>query len=102
MSQQSGKALKELASAIRTMTQPSSTDSHIENSKAAAKNLKSLLKIGLWEDSTTLLEIIPTAAVASTVMDTVECTERISKAVHELASLAHFKRIDPILTPEEP
>ena len=102
MTQQSGKALKELASAIRTMTQPSSTDSHIENSKAAAKNLKSLLKIGLWEDSTTLLEIIPTAAVASTVMDIVECTERISEAVHEPASLAHFKRIDSILTPEEP
>ena len=51
---------------------------------------------------TVLLEIIPTAAVASTVMDIVECTERISEAVHEPASLAHFKRIDPILTPEEP
>ncbi|WJZ89397.1 hypothetical protein VitviT2T_008620 [Vitis vinifera] len=52
MTQQSGKALKELAAAIRTMTQPSSRDSHIENSKAATKNLKSLLKTGLWEDST--------------------------------------------------
>ena len=103
MTRESGKALKKLAEAIRTMTQPTVIDFHIENSKAAAKNL-----VALWEDitttqdDTTLLEIIPVAAVTSTVMDIVICSEKISEAVKELASLAHFKSIDPILTQEGP
>lgn len=103
MTRESGKALKELAATIRTMTRSTSMDFHIENSKGAAKNLMSLLETGLLEDSTTLLEIIPAVAVASTVMDIVTCTERISDAVKELASLAHFKSTrSPVVTPEEP
>ncbi|KAL6341825.1 hypothetical protein AAG906_038069 [Vitis piasezkii] len=103
MTRESGKALKELAATIRTMTRSTSMDFHIENSKGAAKNLMSLLETGVLEDGTTLLEIIPAVAVASTVMDIVTCTERISDAVKELASLAHFKStISPVVTPEEP
>lgn len=110
MSRESGKALKKLAEEIRTMTHPTLMNLHIENSKSAAKNLVAIFETGLWEDAivtdlnnTSLLEIIPAVAVASAVMDIVICTERISEAVKELASLAHFKRIDhPILTQEEP
>ncbi|KAJ6750472.1 hypothetical protein OIU85_001048 [Salix viminalis] len=50
MSVESGKALKELALAIKTMVQPSSADSHIDKAKSSAENLKSLLKSGIWED----------------------------------------------------
>ena len=49
MTQQSGKALKELAATMRTMTQPSSRDSHIENSKVAALQL--LLGPSIWIQS---------------------------------------------------
>ncbi|XP_057953201.1 aluminum-activated malate transporter 2-like [Malania oleifera] len=96
MSSESGKVLKELASAIKTMTQPSCTNPHIANSRTAAKTLKSSLKTSLyvWED-TNILELIPMATVASLLIDIVSCTEKISEAVHELASHAHFKTADP-------
>ncbi|KAK7819837.1 aluminum-activated malate transporter 2 [Quercus suber] len=42
MSLESGKALKELASAIKAMTPPSSVTPHIVKSKDAANNLKSI------------------------------------------------------------
>ncbi|XAR60187.1 hypothetical protein NMG60_11033449 [Bertholletia excelsa] len=90
MSLESGKALKELASAIKTMTRPESSDIHVANSKAAAESLQSVLKAGFWRDSN-LLEIVPVITVASLLRDVVICTEKLSESVHELASLAHFK-----------
>ncbi|KAK9280301.1 hypothetical protein L1049_013989 [Liquidambar formosana] len=101
MSTECGKALKELASSIKTMTRPSSAETHIANSKTAAKNLKSLLKTGMWEDID-LLEVIPAATIASLLVDVVTCTEKIAESVDELASLAHFKSMDPIISPEQP
>ncbi|KAK9280012.1 hypothetical protein L1049_013697 [Liquidambar formosana] len=99
---EAGQTLNELANAIKTMTRPSSVDSHIENSKTAADNLKALLHTGLFEE-TDLLEIIPSAAVASLLIDIVTCTEKISEAVQELASLAHFKSVEQTVTePEQP
>ncbi|KAF3439469.1 hypothetical protein FNV43_RR17747 [Rhamnella rubrinervis] len=92
MSMECGKALKELASAVRAMTKPSSADSHIAKSKAAAKSLRSSLQSGLWEDID-LLQVIPAVTVASLLLDVVNCTEKIVESVHELASLAHFESV---------
>lgn len=101
MSMECGKALQELATAIRTMKKPSSADSHIANSTAAAKSLRTLLKSGLWEDID-LLQVIPAVTVASLLLDVVNCTEKIAESVHELASLAHFETVSsPIVPPEE-
>lgn len=100
MSLESGKALKALALAIKTMSQPSSADPHIENSKSSAKKLNSLLKSGLWED-TDLLAVIPVATVASLLIDVVNCTERIAESVYELASAAKFKSVDATVSPDK-
>jgi hypothetical protein len=102
LSTESGKALKELALAIKIMVQvqPSSADSHIENAKSAAKNLKSLLKSGIWEDID-LLKVIPGVTVASILIDVVTCTEKIAESIHELASKAQFKSVEPTLSTEK-
>ncbi|XP_050287235.1 aluminum-activated malate transporter 8-like isoform X2 [Quercus robur] len=95
---ETGKALKELASAVKTMTKPTSVNIHIEKSKVASRKLKLLLDIILLEDYN-LREIIPPAAVALILIDVVPCIEKIANAVHELAYLAHFKTPDSILSP---
>ncbi|KAG2674327.1 hypothetical protein I3843_13G113600 [Carya illinoinensis] len=95
-----GKALKEVASAIRTMSIPSSANCHVSNSKTAAKSLESLLRSGLWENAE-LLAVIPTATVTSLLFDVVKCTEKIVDSVHELASMAHFKTVDHTVSPEK-
>lgn len=102
MSLECGKALKELALAVKTMSQPSSaTNTHIENAKSAAKNLNYLLKSSVWED-TGFLAVVPVAAVASLLIDVVDFTENIAESVYELASKANFKRIDVAVSPEKP
>ncbi|XVE59652.1 hypothetical protein DITRI_Ditri05aG0063300 [Diplodiscus trichospermus] len=102
MSLESGKALKELALAIKRMVKPFSADIHIENTKSAAKNLNSLLKSGLWEDDMDLLQVVPVATVASLLTDVVSCTKEIAESVHELASVANFKAVEPTVSPEKP
>ncbi|XWS52799.1 hypothetical protein CRYUN_Cryun11dG0103100 [Craigia yunnanensis] len=102
MSFESGKALKELALAIKRMVKPFSADIHIENSKSAAKNLYSLLKSGLWDDEMNLLEVVPVATVASLLIDVVTCTEEIAESVHELASMVNFEAVEPTVLPEKP
>ncbi|XP_022141905.1 aluminum-activated malate transporter 2-like [Momordica charantia] len=92
MSIESGKALKDLASAIRTMTRPTFPNPHVEKSKAAAKNLKVALKIGPCNDGIDLLEIVPAATVASLLIDSISCIEKIAESVGELASMAQFKK----------
>ncbi|GAB4859852.1 hypothetical protein Ancab_011332 [Ancistrocladus abbreviatus] len=91
MSTESGKALKELSSAINTVTQPpSSTKSHLEASKSAARDLNSTPGVSLCEDNE-FSEVIPVATVASLLVDVLQCTEKIAESVQELASLARFK-----------
>ncbi|GAB4824611.1 hypothetical protein Ancab_007484 [Ancistrocladus abbreviatus] len=91
MSSESGKALKELSWAINTMTQPpSSTKSHIEASKLAAKDLNSTPGMSFWKDNE-LSEVMPVATVASLLVDVVASAEKIAESVHELATLANFK-----------
>ena len=101
MSSESGKAMKELASAIRTMTPPSSDCPHIAESKNATNSLKSSLKTGLCKDID-LLDIVPVATVASLLLDVLSCTEKISESIHELASLAHFKSLEPNVADGKP
>ena len=71
---------------------------HIANSKAAAENLKTILKSSLWKDSD-LLEIIPAAAVALLLLEVISCTEKVAEAVRELESLARFRNVKPRVTP---
>ncbi|KAK4607000.1 hypothetical protein RGQ29_000992 [Quercus rubra] len=95
---ETGKALKELASAVKTMTKPTSVNIHIEKSKVASLKLKLLLDMILLEDYN-LREITPPAAVALILIDVVPCIEKIANAVHELAYLSHFKTPDSIVSP---
>lgn len=94
MSGESGKALKELASAIKNMTKPSSVDLHIANSKNAVKAFKLLLKPCSGGD-VGLLEAMPTAIVAAQLAEVINCVEKIAEAVQQLALLARFKDADP-------
>ena len=102
MSLESGKALKELAFAMKKMVKPFSADNHIENSKSTVKNLNSLLKSGLWDDDMDLLQVVPVATVASLLIDVVTCTEKIAESVHELASMVNFEAVEPSVSPEKP
>lgn len=101
MSSESGKALKELAWALKTMTKPCSAAScHITKSRAAANNLKSLLKTSaalLGSEGIHLLDIVPAVTVASLLSDVVSYAEQIEKSIQELSSFPHvqFKSAEP-------
>ncbi|KAK7844491.1 aluminum-activated malate transporter 2 [Quercus suber] len=100
MSLESSKCLRELACGVRAMTHPSSAK-HISKAKIEARKLKLLLKSSLWEQDADLLAVIPSVTVASLLIDIVNCTEKIADSVLELASLAHFKSVDPTVSPEK-
>ncbi|KAL4625196.1 hypothetical protein ACB092_05G007200 [Castanea dentata] len=89
---ESGKALRELASAVKKMNQPSPTSvtANTENSKTAIENRKFIINThhAIWKmliskRSYHLQKLL------LTLIDVVPCI--IADAVHELASLAHFK-----------
>ncbi|KAG4980016.1 hypothetical protein AAZX31_12G089900 [Glycine max] len=90
---EASQAFKELGSSIRTMTMPSSSDTHVANAKAAVKSLKTLLQSSSWKE-TDLLSLIPAATVASLLIDIVEFTEKIADSVNNLATLTHFEVVD--------
>ncbi|KAF4402793.1 hypothetical protein G4B88_010245 [Cannabis sativa] len=100
MSSETGKTLKSLATSIKAMKHPNSATEHVENSKTAAKDLKSALEAAAIEDLD-LLAIISAATVASTLVEIVECVEKISDSVHELSQMAHFKKIEATVSPEK-
>ncbi|GAB4824610.1 hypothetical protein Ancab_007483 [Ancistrocladus abbreviatus] len=94
MNSESGKALKELSLATKTMTQPSlSVILHVQNLEVLTLDLNSTLAPSLWEDSD-ITEIISATTVTSLFMDVVACTEKIAESVQELAFLAHFENAD--------
>ncbi|XVE75863.1 hypothetical protein DITRI_Ditri12bG0125700 [Diplodiscus trichospermus] len=102
MSAECGKALKALATAVKTMTDPYSANSHVENSKAAMKDLEFALK-ATSIDNADFLEIVPAATVASILVEIIKCVEKISEAVHELSHQAHFnKTVESTASPEKP
>ncbi|KAK9727059.1 hypothetical protein RND81_05G255300 [Saponaria officinalis] len=93
MSIEVGKALKELSSSIRKMSQPSKAKSHIHNAKQATQSLNSILKSNDISKTFNLSDVTRVATVGSTLADVVTCTEQIAEAVQELASLAKFKSV---------
>lgn len=102
MSIETGKALKALAMAIKTMKEPKHACEHLDKSKTAVKDLKTALKAASLENAD-ILAIVPAAAVASILVEIVKGAEKISKSVHELSELAHFKKIvEPTVSPEKP
>ncbi|CAB4287032.1 unnamed protein product [Prunus armeniaca] len=102
MSIETGKALKALAIAIKTMKEPKHACEHLEKSKTAVKDLKTALKAASLENAD-ILAIVPAAAVASILVEIVKGAEKISKSVHELSELAHFKKVvEPTVSPEKP
>ncbi|KAG6595153.1 Aluminum-activated malate transporter 8, partial [Cucurbita argyrosperma subsp. argyrosperma] len=101
ISSESGKALRILASSIKTMTNPSSSSkTHIENATAAIDELKNTLKTGYMESSD-LLGIIPDATVCCILIDIVKSVEKILEAIEELGVLASFKSVEPTVSPEK-
>nr|POE90942.1 aluminum-activated malate transporter 2 [Quercus suber] len=68
----------------------------IVKSKDAANNLISLLRSGFCKEID-LLEVIPAVTVASLLVDVVSWTEKIAESINELASLAHFQSVEPMV-----
>ncbi|XP_011042595.1 PREDICTED: aluminum-activated malate transporter 8-like [Populus euphratica] len=95
-------ALESLASAIKTMTLPSSANVHVENSKTAIKDLKIAIKTVSLDQDQDLLAIVPAATVASIIIEIVKCVENLSESVHELSNLAHFKSVESTVSLEKP
>lgn len=102
ISSESGKALRILASSIKTMSinPSSSSKTHIENAKTAIDDLKNTLKSGYLESSD-LLGIIPDATVCCILIDIVKSVEKMSEAIDELSRLASFKRVEAKVSPEK-
>ncbi|XP_038997130.1 aluminum-activated malate transporter 2-like [Hibiscus syriacus] len=78
-----------------------SANTHIESSKKAAEDLKSLLKTNLWEEAD-LLQIIPAASVTSPLLEIIECVEKIAEAVNELGNAASFRQSNVTVLSEQP
>jgi hypothetical protein len=102
MSIECSMALESLASAIKTMTLPSSANVHVENSKNAIKDLKIAIKNVSLDQDQDLLAIVPAATVASLIIEIVKCVENLSESVHELSNLARFKSVEPAVSLEKP
>ncbi|KAJ4833388.1 hypothetical protein Tsubulata_028190, partial [Turnera subulata] len=100
ISTECGKALKELASATKRMERSKAAEAHIARSKDAAENVTFLLRMPLWEGAI-LLDMVPVVAVASLLLQVVEITVKVAEAVHDLASMAHFKNMDPTALQEQ-
>ncbi|KAL7137248.1 hypothetical protein ABFS83_10G080000 [Erythranthe nasuta] len=96
LSTESCKALKELASAVKNMTFPSSAviENHLNNSKSAAEDLKTMLdNFSLSPNGKPdLQEIMPLLVIASLLTDIINCVEKISISVYELSEKARFRK----------
>lgn len=93
MSTELSKALKELANAIKNMTFPSqAVEIHIQNSKAAADEVKNIMENSSFPSKAYLQEILPTLVVASVLIDIIKFVENISVSVNELSQKAGFKK----------
>ncbi|KAG6430690.1 hypothetical protein SASPL_108762 [Salvia splendens] len=94
MSMECGKALKEVSTAMKNMSIPSSSVAlHLINSKAAADELKNIMeKFSSSPNEADLQQIMPTLVVASILIDIIEFVEKIVVSVNELAEKAGFKQ----------
>ncbi|CAA0824333.1 Aluminum-activated malate transporter 2 [Striga hermonthica] len=98
MSSECGKALKELAWSVETMTKLTYPHPRAPSLKTESKNLSSLLKSDFWGEHANLVQVIPVAAVASLLNDTVAYVENIADAIDELSTLGNFESRDLILS----
>ncbi|KAK9677538.1 hypothetical protein RND81_11G150200 [Saponaria officinalis] len=92
MSSEVGKALKELSSSIRQMSQPSKAKSHIHNAKQATQTLNSILQSNNISKTFNLSDVTRVATVGSTLADVVTFTDQIAEAVQVLANQCSNKR----------
>ncbi|WOL15543.1 aluminum-activated malate transporter 1-like [Canna indica] len=90
ISSESAKALKEISSAIRSMTFPCSANGHL--SAAMAKLTKEMQAA----DDSDLSGILHVATTASLLAELVNRTHEVVDSVDNLARLARFKRPEPI------
>ncbi|KAF6158981.1 hypothetical protein GIB67_042062 [Kingdonia uniflora] len=90
ISVESGKALRELALGITTMTHTNAADEHILNANIYTEELKETLKTSVLAN-TSLLQVIPVTTVASLLIEITICTEKIAESVYELGRLVKFK-----------
>ncbi|XP_054779495.1 aluminum-activated malate transporter 2-like [Prosopis cineraria] len=97
---ESRKALKELGMAMSIMRKSCLADTHIANSKSAAKSLNSLLQSNWWKEID-LLSILPAGIMASLLCDIVACIEEIAAAVNELPSFTYFETAETTKSPSE-
>ncbi|KAH6802804.1 aluminum activated malate transporter family protein [Perilla frutescens var. frutescens] len=92
MSRESGNAMKEVASVIKNMRPPSpALQTHIQNSKAAAAQLKTILHNFSSSPKPQLQEIMPLYLVSSTLMDIITTIDKISVSVTQLSQTAAFR-----------
>lgn len=101
ISLESGKALKDLAAAIKNMVHPRDVDTHLKNSKAAANELKSIIESSSSLAIEDLREIMPTLVVVSKLIDIIKYVEKISESIHELSEKAHFEKANSTITSRE-
>lgn len=80
MCNESAKALKEVAMAIKKMAPPALASAHIERAKATTEHLSSLLANHRFEG----LEMIPTATLVSLLIDLLCCIEKVADCTREL------------------
>ncbi|KAI3874551.1 hypothetical protein MKX03_004881 [Papaver bracteatum] len=97
MSIESGKALKELSIAVKTMRHPDSVFTHLKNSISAADNLKSSLRTAKMEN-TNIFELIPAAKVTTLLIEIIGCIRNIVDSVNELSRQAKFKGAETTAT----
>ncbi|KAL0316052.1 UNVERIFIED_CONTAM: Aluminum-activated malate transporter 8 [Sesamum radiatum] len=94
MSTESGNALKALATAMKSMTFPSSavSETHTQNYKATADELEAILGNSSLPTKANLQELMPVLVVASVLIDISKSVEQISSSVHELSLMARSKK----------
>lgn len=94
MSLESGKALRELATAIKTTSFPSSAvEIHLRNSKAAADELKNIMENSSFPTKAELKEIAAILVIASVLTDIIKFVEKIAVSVNELSQKAGFTEV---------
>ncbi|GFP86133.1 aluminum-activated malate transporter 8 [Phtheirospermum japonicum] len=103
MCTESSKALKELASAVKSMsTFPlSATETHVRRSKAAADHLKAIVENSDFPAKTELGEIMHLLVAASVLVDVIKCVEKLSDSINELSQKARFEKPESTASPDK-
>lgn len=87
VSTESAKALRDLSSAIRSMTVPSLASRHVSTASLAA----AIIRTATSDDMIIMWETIHVVVIASLLTELVDRTKEIVNSVDELAWLAKFK-----------